>query len=121
MVLVNCTDAHSSVISYKVFRPDRQNMQEENKDKIKTAVALSYEKGEEAPKIVAMGKGERAEKLLEIAKDSDVPIHEDAALANTLSKMNIGDFIPQELYGVVAEILVMVDRAEAKKKAMISG
>ncbi len=95
-------------------------MADEKELKQKTAVALSYEAGEEAPKIVAMGKGERAERLLDIARESDVPIHEDAALAGTLSKMSIGDFIPTELYGVVAEILVMVDKAEAKKKAMIS-
>lgn len=86
----------------------------------KTAVALSYEAGEEAPKIVAMGKGYMADKLLDTAREYDVPIHEDPALAATLSKMSIGDFIPQELYSVVAEILVMVDKAEAKKKALIS-
>lgn len=95
-------------------------MSEEKDLEKKTAVALSYEAGEEAPKIVAMGKGYMAEKILDTARDYDVPIHEDAALAGTLSKMSIGDFIPQELYSVVAEILVMVDKAEAKKKAIIS-
>ncbi len=95
-------------------------MAEEKELKKKTAVALSYEAGEEAPKIVAMAKGDRAEKLLDIARENQVPVHEDASLAETLSKMSIGDFIPQELYSVVAEILVMVDKAEAKKKAMIS-
>ncbi len=82
------------------------------KQNLKTAVALGYNAGEEAPKILASGKGYVADKILQIAKDEKVPIHKDDALSETLSKLEIGDFIPSELYGVVAEILVMVNRAE---------
>lgn len=90
----------------------------EEKQKLKTAVALEYTAGEQAPTIVASGKGHVAEKILEVAKEEDVPIHKDDKLADTLSKLEIGDYIPSELYGVVAEILVMVDRAESKRKNM---
>ena len=90
----------------------------EEKQKLKTAVALEYTAGEQAPTIVASGKGHVAEKILEVAKEEDVPIHKDDKLADTLSKLEIGDYIPAELYGVVAEILVMVDRAESKRKNM---
>ncbi len=82
----------------------------------KTAVALSYDVGDTAPKILATGKGYVAEKMIEVAKQENVPLHQDAKLANTLSKLEIGDYIPKELYGVVAEILVFVDRVEGVKK-----
>ena len=89
-------------------------MNEEKTEKQKTAVALEYVPGEAAPQIIATGKGHVAEKIIETAKETDVPIHEDAKLAKTLSGLEIGDYIPEELYGVVAEVLVMVDRAENK-------
>lgn len=75
----------------------------------KTAVALAYTPGERAPKILATGKGEVAEHIIETAKENDVPLYEDDKLASTLSKLQIGDMIPPELYEVVAEILVFVD------------
>ena len=56
-----------------------------------------------------------AEKIIEKAKESDVPLHQDSKLANTLSKLEIGDYIPPELYEVVAEILVFVDEMEKIK------
>jgi len=92
-------------------------MEEEKKNiATKTAVALSYEAGDQAPKILATGKGYVAEKIIETAKEVNVPVHKDKQLAETLSKLEIGDYIPKELYGVVAEILVFVDRVESVKK-----
>ena len=91
-------------------------MQENNNITNKTAVALSYEEGDQAPKILATGKGYVAEKIIEAAKEENVPVHKDEKLAATLSKLEIGDYIPKELYGVVAEILVFVDRVEGIKK-----
>lgn len=82
----------------------------------KTAVALSYEAEDVAPKILASGKGYVAERMIETAQECDVPVHKDAKLAKTLSKLEIGDYIPKELYGVVAEILVFVDRVEGIRK-----
>lgn len=89
-------------------------MQEEEK-KPKTAVALSYEPGEEAPKILAAGKGVIADRIIETAREADVPLHQDSKLAETLSKLEIGDFIPPELYEVVAEVLVFVDSMDRLK------
>ena len=88
--------------------------------KRKVSGALEYVPGEEAPKIIAWGKGVLAEKIIERAKEADVPVYEDSKLANTLSKLEIGDMIPPELYSVVAEILVFVDdmdrlRSKVKK------
>ena len=88
--------------------------------KDKTAVAIAYEPGEAAPKILATGKGEVAEKIIEKAKENDVPLYKDNKLADTLSKLKIGDAIPPELYEVVAEILVFVDDMD-RLKAKLDG
>lgn len=93
--------------------------QNELPEKKKTAVALRYMPGDEAPEVVATGKGILAEKILEKAKEADVPVYEDEKLASTLSKLEIGDMIPPELYGVVAEILVYVDRMDKIKSKII--
>lgn len=87
----------------------------ERKDKRKQAIALQYNLGEVAPKILASGTGVIAEKIIEKAEENDVPLYEDTKLANTLSKLEIGDYIPPELYSVVAEILVFVDNMDKMK------
>ena len=92
-------------------------MEEENKRK--QAIALSYEPGDEAPKIVASGTGIVAERIIEKAKESQVEIYEDSKLADTLSRLDIGEYIPPELYGVVAEILVFVDRMDKIKNKIL--
>ena len=84
----------------------------DEKKKIKTAVALEYNPQEEAPKIIASGKGYLAEKIIETAKASDIPVHKDDRLAQSLSKLEIGEYIPKELYQVVAEVLLFVDRLD---------
>ena len=55
------------------------------------------------------------ERILEEASKNDIPIHEDEQLAKTLSKLNVGDAIPPELYEIVAEILVFVDAMDKIK------
>lgn len=87
-------------------------MADNEKQKIKQAVAIEYDPGDVAPRIVATGRGKLAERIIEQAKENDVPIHEDEKLAGTLSKLDIGEYIPPELYEVVAEILVFVDNME---------
>lgn len=84
-------------------------------DKIKQAIALEYNVEEDAPTVIASGRGALAERIIERAKESDVPIHRDDKLADTLSRLQIGDAIPQELYEVVAEILVFVDSMDKLK------
>ncbi|SCX76679.1 flagellar biosynthesis protein [Pseudobutyrivibrio sp. NOR37] len=87
-------------------------------DKNKTAVALAYEAGDSAPRILASGKGYVAEQIIEEAKKADVPFYQDNELAETLSKLDIGDAIPPELYEVVAEILVFVNDMEKIKSKL---
>ncbi len=87
----------------------------EKKNKPKQAIALSYDPADDAPKVVASGRGLLAEKIIEKAKEFDVPIHQDNKLADTLSRLEIGEMIPPELYEVVAEILIFVDSMDKLK------
>lgn len=89
-------------------------MAEEEK-KRKQAIAIQYNPDEVAPKILASGTGIIADKIIEKAKSSDVPLYRDNKLANTLSKLDIGEYIPPELYSIVAEILVFVDNLDKIK------
>lgn len=91
---------------------------DEKRKKPKQAIALEYDPSEDAPKVIASGTGVLAEKIIEKAKEADVPVHKDDKLADTLSKLEIGDMIPPELYEVVAEILVFVDRMDKIKEKM---
>lgn len=96
-------------------------MADDKKQKQLQAVAIKYDPGEVAPKIIATGKGKVAEKIIETAKENDVAVHEDSKLADTLSKLDIGEYIPPELYEVVAEILVFVDDMEKLRGKMMNG
>ena len=89
--------------------------QKYTEEKPKQAIALAYDPADTAPRILATWKGALAEKILEKAKEADVPVYQDEKLAKTLAKLEIGDAIPPELYEVVAEILVFVDDMDKLK------
>ena len=93
-------------------------MAEDKNKKVKTAVALESDPSDDAPRVIASGTGILAEKIIEKAKESNVPIHEDDKLAQTLSKLEIGEMIPPELYEVVAEILIFVDSMDKIKNKL---
>jgi len=85
--------------------------------KKKKAVALEYNKNDLAPKIIAKGQGKVAERIIEVAENENIPVHEDEEVVSTLSQLDLGDYIPPELYEVVAEILTFtddLDRIKAK-------
>lgn len=92
----------------------------ENKDnkKVQQAIALEYNPAENAPRVIASGRGVLAEKIIQKAKESDVPIHRDDKLADTLSRLEIGEMIPPELYEVVAEVLIFVDAMDKLKSKL---
>ena len=87
-------------------------------DRNKKAVALEYEPGDQAPKVIATGQGKLAERIIDVAKEADVPIHKDAKLAESLSILDIGEYIPPELYSIVAEVLVFVDSMDRIQSKM---
>ena len=68
------------------------------------AVALHYS-GSGAPRVVAKGGGALAERIIETAREHNVPLQEDAALAAALARLDLGREIPRELYVAVAHVL----------------
>ncbi|MBY9081863.1 EscU/YscU/HrcU family type III secretion system export apparatus switch protein [Paenibacillus sp. HN-1] len=80
---------------------------------LKKAVALKYTPGEtDAPVIIAKGRGYVAEEILKRAKEGGVTVQEDAALVEVLSKLDLDQQIPPELYQLVAEILSYVYQSD---------
>ncbi len=73
------------------------------------SAALSYT-GEGAPRLVAKGEGELAQKIKEIADELDIPVVEQAGLVELLCQIPLGDEIPPALYVAVAEVLAHVFR-----------
>jgi flagellar biosynthesis protein len=84
------------------------------------AAALRYDKEDRtgAPKVVAAGRGEIAEKILAAARDAGVPIREDRALAEALAALEVGTEIPPQLYEAVAQALVWALRLDRLSHAL---
>lgn len=79
------------------------------------AVALSYDgKGDPAPRVSAKGKGLVAERIMALAREHGVPIHEDPDLATLLGKLELDNFIPVEAFVAVAEVLAYIYRQNGK-------
>ncbi len=84
------------------------------------AVALKYKAYEEmAPKVVAKGKGELAKKIIQKAKEFDVPLFQNEELADMLLNVEVGEEIPPKLYDAVVEVFIWLYKLE--EKAELSG
>lgn len=77
------------------------------------AAALSYE-GTGAPKVAASGRGRIAERIVEAARAAGVPVREDAALAEALAKLDLGEDVPEALWIAVAEALAWAYALDAR-------
>lgn len=75
------------------------------------AVALSYDEGDPAPRVVATGRGYVAERILEIAFAAGVKVRQDADLAELLAAVDVDSTVPLEAFTAVAEILTYLYRA----------
>lgn len=76
------------------------------------AVAIKYDKELPAPFIMAKGKGVIANRLIEIAKEYDIPVVKDSCLSETLFLMDPGEYIPEDVFDIVAEILVFIKETQ---------
>jgi flagellar biosynthesis protein len=77
----------------------------------KRAVALRYDPSSDgAPKVVAKGKGRTAQQILDLAAKNNVPVRQDANLVQVLSRLNLDQEIPPEVYRAVAAILAFLHR-----------
>lgn len=95
----------------------------ERKD-IKKAIALDYDIDiNQAPKVIAKGKGALANNIIKIAQDNDIPIKKDEDLVELLSAIDIEKEIPQSMYKAVSEIfsfiydLTTIERKNAELKS----
>ncbi|SDT85782.1 EscU/YscU/HrcU family type III secretion system export apparatus switch protein [Desulfobacula phenolica] len=81
----------------------------------KKAIALKYDREtNSAPKVTAKGKGKVAQKIIDLAKQHDIPIKDDPDLIEVLSSLEIDEEIPSEIYVAVAELLAFVYSMNSK-------
>ena len=80
------------------------NQDDEQQPPVHKAVTLFYD-GEQDPTVSAKGDRAVAEKIIEIARAHGIPMHQDAALTNLLSNLDLGESIPQSLYVAVAKVI----------------
>ena len=81
-------------------------------DKRRTAIALAYQTGDAAPKVVAKGRGLIAQAIIERAKEHGVFVHESEDLVGMLMQVELDENIPPQLYLAVAELLAWLYRLE---------
>ena len=85
------------------------------------AVALMYDAGRDsAPRVAAKGSGELAKKILELAREHNIPVRSDPDLIEMLSKIDVLDEIPADLYTAVAQILAFLYDVNRYKLSTIS-
>lgn len=91
-------------------------MKEKNgKEENLQAAALKYNaKTDQAPYIVALGQGEIARNIIKTAAENKIPVIEDKPLTQMLNSLSVGDEIPEELYEVVAQVLIFVSGLDAE-------
>jgi len=77
------------------------------------AVALAYESGDFAPRVLAKGRGGLAEHIITVAQEQGVFVHESKELVGMLMQVDLDDHVPAELYQAIAEILAWLYRIEA--------
>lgn len=75
---------------------------------IQQAVALLYPEDKDAPIIMAKEKGVLAQKMIDIAKENNIPVIQDVETTNILSLYEIGEYIPEQTYKVIAKIFAYI-------------
>jgi len=86
---------------------------DENKRRVNRAAAISYDPADnDVPVLAAFGEGHLADKIVEVAKESGVPVLADPGLSNMLSKLSVGDEISPEMYEAVAKVLAFVSEVD---------
>jgi flagellar biosynthesis protein len=94
------------------------NFRRGRKNAMPAAAALHYDPLKpDPPEVLAVGRGLMADEIVRVAKQHGIPMHEDAGLVEALSRLDVSDHIPRELYAVVAEILAYVFRVDTSTRA----
>ncbi len=79
------------------------------------AIALEYD-GKQAPVVTARGHHDIADEILQIARQENIPVHEDEELSLLLTQLDLGDHVPEALYVVIAEVLSFAYQLSGKHK-----
>lgn len=85
-------------------------------EKNKRAVAIKYDKGDVAPRVVAKGRGFVAQTIIDKGHEEEVAVYKDEKLVQELDSIDIGSNIPKELYEVVAQVLVFISDLDKIEK-----
>lgn len=92
------------------------------REKRPAAAALQWDPlSSEPPEVLAVGRGINAETIVRIAKEHNIPLYEDPGLVEALARLNVSEYIPRELYTVVAEVLAYVYRIDSDFKKRAGG
>ena len=91
------------------------SVQEGRRRPLKTAAALSYTMGDEAPRVVAAGEGRTALRIIESAQDAGIPVVEDKTLSALLYGLPPGALIPENAYRAAATIFAFLEKAKKEK------
>lgn len=94
---------------------DKEKKVNDNNRKKSKAVALSYNKEDIAPRVIAKGEGLIADRIIEKSLKENIPQYEDPELVQQLVKLELDDFIPEDLYNAVAEILFYIYRLDGER------
>ena len=89
------------------------NQTQKSSEQRKSAVALSYQPHDTAPRVVAKGNGELARRIIAAAKENHVYVHESPELLSLLMRLDLDSYIPPQLYLVIAELLAWLYHLEA--------
>ncbi|PHR66697.1 MAG: flagellar biosynthesis protein [Idiomarina sp.] len=83
--------------------------------KNKKAVALRYHEFEPAPKVVAKGESLIADKIIALANEHNVFVHDSPELVDLLSQIDLDEYVPQTLWLIVAELLIWAKSVDASR------
>jgi type III secretion system FlhB-like substrate exporter len=75
---------------------------------MRKAVALRYWAGLPAPFLAAKAEGRAADRLIAIAAEAGVPIVEDSPLAGAVFPLDVGNYVPEECFEIVAKVFAFV-------------
>ncbi|GAF66302.1 EscU/YscU/HrcU family type III secretion system export apparatus switch protein [Alkalihalobacillus trypoxylicola] len=79
----------------------------------KSAAVIRYdEQNEEAPRVVAQGRGMVANQIIQMAKEHDIDLQTEPSLLSNLLEVDLGEQIPPQLYSVMAEVLLLIEKME---------
>lgn len=83
--------------------------------KSKKSVALRYGKGDAVPKVIAKGRGRLSERIVEKGKEEGIYVHKDEKLVKDLIDLELYQEIPEELYDIVAKVILFVYSIDKEK------